>query len=422
MKFKIYISLAIVLMAGCSTATQLALSPATLPDEVLDTAEAEQKAIGENTVKTTMPLGSGAINYAEAAGAIDPQAEQLILDYMTQYYQSLAMLELLDMDKFFYNPNSVEAMQSKLSLEYLVKTRAMQKNDLSLDFYTYTLTVKGTKMDKNGDLTVRVSEDSVQSFKYSPNTPAELYDAWHVFKLRLTPDGYKLDSHRDILSQSVIKKLPFNLIEENSESVTPTEFKNLLLDAERYTAERDTKFTAYTGNTPKYTYNREAAAEYALNWVDNINSDWGYYARYGGNCQNYVSQALLAGGIPMDTKGSALWKWYSDTPNNTNSVSGRSASWSSVSAFWSYASTNTGYGLVAHTSAPYYSGEIGDIIHMGTDDEFRHTVIITQLVQDSNGNTIDYLISSNTANYKNFPASAYPYTNQSLIKILGYNK
>ena len=47
--------------------------------------------------------------------------------------------------------------------------------------------------------------------------------------------------------------------------------------------------------------------------------------------------------------------------------------------------------------------------------------MITDVVTDEDGNVIDYLVCSNTANQKNYPISAYGYTYQVLIKILGSN-
>ena len=54
----------------------------------------------------------------------------------------------------------------------------------------------------------------------------------------------------------------------------------------------------------------------------------------------------------MDIEGDAVWKWYGSTPSDTNRASGRSASFSGVEAFLSYAANNTGYGLVAAADAP----------------------------------------------------------------------
>ena len=57
-----------------------------------------------------------------------------------------------------------------------------------------------------------------------------------------------------------------------------------------------------------HPYDRQAALDYARQYTAARNPAWDDYAGMGGNCQNYVSQCLYAGGIPMDTTGAAVWK------------------------------------------------------------------------------------------------------------------
>ena len=142
---------------------------------------------------------------------------------------------------------------------------------------------------------------------------------------------------------------------------------------------------------------------YADRWAEERSGDWADYTGAGVNCQNYASQVLYAGGI----RGVAL---------------GRSSSWSGVKQFIDYAAGNTGYGLAAEVDAPYDTGEPGDLIHMGVDSDWRHTVVITQPVSDGSGRVVDYLVDSNTANLQDYPASLYGYTDQILVHILGWNQ
>jgi cell wall-associated NlpC family hydrolase len=59
------------------------------------------------------------------------------------------------------------------------------------------------------------------------------------------------------------------------------------------------------------TYNRAAAVQYADTYWNNYNSAYPSFATKGGDCTNFVSQALYAGGVPMHTSpqysGSAVW-------------------------------------------------------------------------------------------------------------------
>ena len=78
---------------------------------------------------------------------------------------------------------------------------------------------------------------------------------------------------------------------------------------------------------------------------------------------------------------------------------------------------NTGSGLVGDAAAPYYTGEPGDVIAMG-NDHFRHIVMISEVLTDESGNTVDYLICSNTGDLCDFPAGAYFYTYQAAYQNL----
>lgn len=58
-------------------------------------------------------------------------------------------------------------------------------------------------------------------------------------------------------------------------------------------------------------YNGATAAAYADTYWSNYNSAWPNFARKGGDCTNFVSQALYAGGLTMRTSptysGDAAW-------------------------------------------------------------------------------------------------------------------
>jgi hypothetical protein len=58
-------------------------------------------------------------------------------------------------------------------------------------------------------------------------------------------------------------------------------------------------------------YNGAAAAAYADTYWQNYNPAWPSFANQGGDCTNFVSQAMYAGGITMRTSppysGNAAW-------------------------------------------------------------------------------------------------------------------
>ena len=56
------------------------------------------------------------------------------------------------------------------------------------------------------------------------------------------------------------------------------------------------------------TYNRELAVEYAREWAYLRNPAYYNFDSLGGDCTNFVSQCLIAGGMPMNYQ--PIFGWY----------------------------------------------------------------------------------------------------------------
>lgn len=80
-----------------------------------------------------------------------------------------------------------------------------------------------------------------------------------------------------------------------------------------------------------------------------------------------------------------------------------------------------GKGIVAETDGNIFSAQPGDIIQYVVDGWAHHSVIVTKVIYDDDGNVVDLLINSNTTDRVDYPMSAYGYTDIRLIKIIGYN-
>ena len=67
-------------------------------------------------------------------------------------------------------------------------------------------------------------------------------------------------------------------------------------------------------------YNRTAAVQYALRHWNNPNPDFANMDTRGGggDCTNFTSQALLAGGWPMDYRGMGFDREWSVSPHRMN--------------------------------------------------------------------------------------------------------
>ena len=83
-------------------------------------------------------------------------------------------------------------------------------------------------------------------------------------------------------------------------------------------------------------FDRLKSVEYAKKWAFDFNPNYYNFSLIGGDCTNFVSQCLYAGGIPMRYY---KYGWYYSSLNN------RAPAWTGVNEFWNFAVNNRGVGV-----------------------------------------------------------------------------
>ena len=412
------VGLCVLMLTGCTQEENRESETAAqaLSESAVTADQTEAETVSAQT--GTERLGSGQILYETDQGPLDGDQENLLLSYMDRYYEALARLEVPDFDSLF--SDSVQARASESGAALQAGIREMQEADYSLVSYRYELVCRDITEEEDGTVSIFATENSVQNFAQNPETDAERYGSYHRFVLEEDDGQWYISQHR--LVDTLYMILPRDSWEDDvSEAYIEAVPEYLNLMEEQLQERIEERGESVELPDTDHPYDSEGALAYAEAYVHERNAEWDDYTGRGGNCQNYVSQCLLAGGIPMDLSGEQVWKWYSDVVSNDRSASGRSSSWTGVDSFVAYAEQNSGYGLSAVTDAPYYSGQPGDLIQMGTEDNWRHTVMIGSLVENEEGETIDYLVYSNTGDLKNYPASLYGYPEYMLTRIAGWN-
>ena len=118
-------------------------------------------------------------------------------------------------------------------------------------------------------------------------------------------------------------------------------------------------------------YNRESAVAYARRWALGANPRYYHFAGIGGDCTNFVSQCLYAGGAVMNYN--KYYGWYYISALN------RSPSWTSVQYLNRFLLRENGAGIIGEI-APIENLEEGDIIQLRQNPtHFNHTVIISKI-------------------------------------------
>ncbi len=140
-------------------------------------------------------------------------------------------------------------------------------------------------------------------------------------------------------------------------------------------------------------YDRVKAVEYARRHAFNYNSAYYNFSAIGGDCTNFISQCLHAGGIPMNF---SRYGWYYKTLND------RAPAWTGVNEFWAFALANDDVG-VKITPCSLAQVRIGDVIQLFNGSRFYHTLLVTSV-----GDRVR--VSAHDNNSFDVPLSVYGYT------------
>ncbi len=157
-------------------------------------------------------------------------------------------------------------------------------------------------------------------------------------------------------------------------------------------------------------YNRELAVLYALIWAFRRNPVYYDFSELGGDCTNFVSQALYAGSGVMNFE--PTFGWYFISPDD------RSPSWTGVQFLYDFLISNKGPGP--------YGEEVeldralpGDVVQLSFDGEnYTHAMLVTALRQRFSGPR-RLLVTAHSNDARNRPLSTYNYEKVRIIHILG---
>ncbi len=152
-------------------------------------------------------------------------------------------------------------------------------------------------------------------------------------------------------------------------------------------------------------YLRDRAVMYAKKYAFSQNPIFASFKGIGGNCTNFISQALYAGTCVMNYTPTFGWYYIS--------LDDRSPSWSGVQYFYNFITENEGIGPFGH-EVPPDEAEVGDIIQLGREtDGFYHTLLIVGYDGE------DPLVAAQTDDAYARPLSTYTYDFSRFIKIDG---
>lgn len=368
------------------------------------------------------------VSYSEGE-TLPVEAEESMKSFLIDaYYYMAKWEEETDLTTHFAEPTGEYALVCQTAFDMLIEMRSQR--DVDLTFECKEVKVEILDVTKSGDVyniafeetyTVRfpfMEEDSITQGVECKMAIKAVDGEYKIVSYERIEDFYRI-IHEEYTYGSADPQKELDSIKAEVLDEYTKQVEVLVAFKEEVLAE------GYTPPTKACSVkiNREAAEEYALKYALERNSKWFAYDALGGNCQNFGSQVINAGGVPMDIYGGAQWKHYSTGVNLNNVAQGRTPTWTGVTYFYNYAKKNTGYGLVAEVDANVYTAEAGDILQVGDGDgNFTHTIVALNPIVDEDGNIVDVNTVSNTMDRKNYPLSAYNCPYLRLIKVYGYNK
>lgn len=137
------------------------------------------------------------------------------------------------------------------------------------------------------------------------------------------------------------------------------------------------------------------AIEYAQKYALTPNPDFYFFGGIGGDCTNFISQCLLAGGGVMNYD--KYYGWY------YISVDNRSPSWTSVGYLQRFLLRDDSTVGPCAEIRLLQDLEVGDLIQLRQNPtHFNHTLIITKII---NG---EIYVCAHSNNALNVPLSSFP--------------
>lgn len=121
-------------------------------------------------------------------------------------------------------------------------------------------------------------------------------------------------------------------------------------------------------------YRREDSVLYAKKWALSSNPDFYHFGGIGGDCTNFVSQCLLAGGAKMNFSYDG-WFYIS--------INKRSPSWTSVNFFQNFLLKEKDIGPFGELKK-LEDLKIGDLIFLQQNPyRFNHSLIISKIEENN---------------------------------------
>ena len=183
-------------------------------------------------------------------------------------------------------------------------------------------------------------------------------------------------------------------------------------------------------NEINYTYNSSNAVNYAMGWAISYNPAYAIMTGLGGDCANFVSQAIFAGTngsmspvpVPPSKMPEFDQQWYRYSAYNLYYGSGawvRVGGQSGQSGLMTFLTSNTGSGPYGSYAGRCSAFDGDPVFFYDSSRGWYHTVIITGLSGDCT-NLNNYYVNGHTPDQSRVRLSYYSASTIQFINIVSY--
>lgn len=162
-------------------------------------------------------------------------------------------------------------------------------------------------------------------------------------------------------------------------------------------------------------YDRLKAVQYAQKWAYGRNPAFYDYEDIGGDCTNFASQCVYAGGGIMNYTRDFGW-YYIDANN-------KSPAWTGVDFFYRFMTREAATTGPVAREASIGQIDLGDVIQLSFDGKsWNHSPVVVELLHRPARNPADILIAAHSYDSDNRPLNTYDYAGIRFMHFIGVRK
>ena len=350
----------------------------------------------------------------------DRNAIETVIDqYFQSRYKVRATMQTQDFTGVLADSRKADEFRQKELDRQEIEIHQAKLFGLDYVEYKYFINIKEIQFnDKEGIATVILEESHDVVFSSTQPIVSKMYNLEHVVSLTKTETGWKIvnDVYEDylnrVLSETGMSKEEVIEVLDRSYAKYSKEINSDPSDM--------TFGNSVFSNASSY-YNRSGAVNYAHQYAYNYNTAYYDFGGVGGDCTNFVSQAIHEGGGiseevaygPYGSPGSPGWYY--------NSSGDYAASWTDVQSLYDFITTSAYWkneGPKGFNAGSVWGVRTGDVIQYKWhgDNYWGHSVII--VTWNSNSYPIATVASHDT-DHDYYPYNYFSYGDIRFIRITG---